>query len=186
MSTQEVNMSSQFKVNDGYIRSVSLVFYSSHYGFLLCDEFRKQFPDPSIKKMNSHLIGGKVDMDDKSALWCGLRELIEETEFYLNGRNKLQMIRYLAEHLSNAKLIKYDECVSVQKKLYNRTYVISLDRIENKIEKDKIFSFFLNWKKHEKSTLDRIYFWNKGDETQEKTSLLQKFVSILPNPILLA
>ena len=183
---QEVNMSAPFKLNNGgIIRSVSVIFYSEKFGYLLCDEMRKGFPDISKRTLCNHIIGGKVDLDDVSPLWCGLREMIEELDFYLDGRNKNEMIKYLSNQLSECKAVKWDLCVSVPKKLYNRFYVINIDRIQDEEQLTNIFDFLLNWNKKEDSTLEKVYFWNGRDSLPVMTSLLKSFVEKLPNSTLL-
>lgn len=186
MSTQEVNMSKQFRLeNGGIIRSVSVIFYSEGLGYLLCDEMRKGFPDTSKRTLGNHIIGGKVDMDDVSPLWCGLREMVEELDFYIDGRDKNEMVRYLGNQLSQCKAIKWDSCVSVPKKLYNRFYVINIDRIQDEEQTTKILNFLLNWQKKPDSTLERVYFWDGSESLPLMTSLLKTFVEKLPNPSLL-
>lgn len=184
MSSQEINESKAFKLsNGGIVRSVSVIFYSEGLGYLLCDEMRKT-QDPTKRILGNHMIGGKVEMDDVSPLWCGLRELIEELDFYLDGRDKTEMIKYLGNQLSECRAVKWDYCVSVPKKLYNRFYVIGLDHMQDEEQLSKITGFLLNWKKKDDSTLERVYFWN-GEELPVKTSLLVTLMEKLPSPSLL-
>lgn len=175
-------MSERFHIKEGngIIRSVSIIPFSSIYGFLLCDEMRKGFPDTSVRILGNHIIGGKVDMDDTSPLYTGLREFIEELNFYLDGRDKEEMINLLLNELNDCKTLKWDNCVSEKKKLYNRFYIINLDNMTNEELKERILSFLLNWEKKEDSVLEKVYFWKKGQPLIAKTSLLDTFIKNLP------
>lgn len=182
MNNQEINMSERFKINEGkgIIRSVSIILFSSKYGFLLCDEMRNGFPDTSIRILGNHIIGGKVEMDDISPLYTGFREFIEELDFYLNDMDKKEMINFFINELNNCKTLKWDYCVNENKQLYNRFYVISLDNMINEEVKNQILSFLLNWKKKENSVLEKVYFWKKGEPLIAKTTLLQTFINNIP------
>ena len=51
MSTESINRSPAFTLsNGGIIRSVSVVLYDPDMGYLLSEEERKGFPDPSVRK----------------------------------------------------------------------------------------------------------------------------------------
>lgn len=186
MNSQEINTTELFLLNDGgIVRSVSVILYSEEFGYLLCDEVRKGFPETSTKSLYNHMIGGKVDLDDTSPLYSGLREMVEELDFYLDGKNKNEMVEYLCNYLFTCKSIEYDLCVSVKKKLYNRFYVINIDKIQDKQELLKILNFLLNWEKKEESTLEKVYFWNGKDSLPLMTTLLKFFVENLSNSNLL-
>ena len=79
----------------------------------------------------------------------------------------------------------WDFCVSIPKKLYNRFYVINIDRIQDEEQLTKILDFLLNWKNKQESTLERVYFWNGRDSLPLMTVLLKSFIEKVPSPSLL-
>lgn len=174
-----INMNENFLFKgDSIVRSVSLILYSSEKGYLLCDEMRKGFPDPNVKTLNSHLIGGKVDMDDRSPYYTAFREFCEETGFLISDKSIEDTIEYLIYELDDCKKKQSNICVSEKKKLFNRFYVINLDTCPNKKLVNDIYSFVKNWKSN--STLEKLYFWNEDDELENPSSLLKSFIEILP------
>ena len=186
----DINLNEAFLIKDGIIRSVSIVFYSpKNDGFLLCDEIRKGFPNPEIKHLENHLIGGKVDMDDKSPIHAGFREFCEETGFIssLSGSSSSsssieETVDLLVNQLKPCKKKRIDLCVSQIKKLYNRFYIINIDTLDNLELYDEIIKFILSWKKRDEIPLERIYFWNDNLRLSFPSSLLKLFLqNILPN-----
>lgn len=182
MSTDPLNMQPKFRVNNdqGFIRSVSLIFYSSSKGYLLCNEMRKGFPNPLIKTLENHLIGGKCDLEDTSPIYSGFREFMEETGYRSSGLITSNSINKVIQDFIDCNVQIWDLCVSPKKKLYNRFYVINIDNnIDSNVRRD-LFDFVARWKKSDKFPLESIYWWNPNIILEKPSSLLDSFVKNLP------
>lgn len=182
MSTDPFNTNEAFRSADGkgFVRSVSIIFYVPNRGYLLCSEMRKGFPIPENRTHENHMIGGKVDLTDKSALECGLREFCEETGYrsYHSSSGEMNIkdsVKMMITKFKKCPTVKWDYCVSPKKGMYNRFYVICLNNHND-------FSNYINsWKKKENLPIESLYFWNKGDLFERKSSsLLQTFIDSLP------
>lgn len=192
MSTDPLNTGKAFTSMDGkgIVRSVSVIFHIPDKGYLLCSEMRKGFPDPKIRTHESHMVGGKVDLNDTSVLRCGLREFCEETGYLSPGSNgRWQGIKDTIDSIlvnfDKCPTVKWDHCVSLNKRLYNRFYVINLDNCPNFEFFCDFVDFFSCWEKNIDlpldSPLESMFFWNEGDTLEHKpTSLLKTFISNLP------
>lgn len=173
-------MSEQFILEKGVIRSVSIILYDKELGFLLCDEMRKDFV--GNKSLNSHMIGGKVDMEDSSPLFTGIREFSEELEYRYQGLSIDETINKLMNEFNECKKLWYDHLVSPKKGFYNRFYIINISKISDKEFKNELILFLTTWSKKETSVLESVYFWKKGEKfNNEETSLLNSFIKILPS-----
>lgn len=179
-SSPEVNMSEHFLTKGGVVRSVSIIFYSKDYGFLLIDEMRKGFPDPSIMTEEAHILGGKCEMEDPSPIYAGLREVLEELEYTLRSTTSITgSIRVLLDEFENCKKVKLDHCVSEKKKLYNRFYIINIDTMTNEELRSELIDLFLNWRPKDKNAakgVKRVYFWKRGDPKPVKCTNLLTFL----------
>lgn len=185
MSTDPINMQPAFQSKDkkGYIRSVSLIFYSQSKGYLLCDEMRKGFPNPAIRTLENHMIGGKCDLEDSSPIISGFREFIEETGFPTKGELDRVIAARLASDLADCKTVKWDACVNPGSKktiLWNRFYVINLDTGSNLDLISFMYDFVWNWRKNSKLPLESIYWWKPDDELKVPSNLLTSFTKNLP------
>jgi hypothetical protein len=180
--TDQVNTSDAFQTKDkkGYIRSVSIILYSETKGFLLCDEMRKGFPNPAIRTLENHMIGGKCDMEDNSPIISGFREFIEETGYPTNGVSDRVYALELAKRFSDCKTLKWDTCVSPKKGLWNRFYVINIDSTSDYDLLSEIHEFITFWKKDHKLPLESIYWWKSEDELEHPSNLLLSFTKNLP------
>lgn len=181
MSLDPLNMSKAFEVENGkgYIRSVSIIFKISGKGYLLCSEMRKGFPNQNNRTHEDHMIGGKVDMTDKSTIECGFREFCEETGFR-SGSSIEESIKSMISNFNKCHTVRWDYCVSPKKCLYNRFYVINIDDC-NFDFLEKFIDFVTTWEKKSDLPLESLFFWNIGDSFERKpTQLLQIFINNLP------
>lgn len=182
MSTDPINMQPAFQTKDkkGFIRSVSMIFYSESAGFLFCDEMRKGFPNPAIRTLENHMIGGKCDLGDSSPIISGFREFIEEVGFPTGGVPIETFAIQMANRLVDCRTVKWDQCVSVKKALWNRFYVIGLDTGSDLDLISELYEFTSHWKKQPKLPLESIYWWKPADGLVKPSSLLLSFVNNLP------
>ena len=167
----------QVLVSGGKIHSVSLVLYFREFGFLICEENRKNFPDDGKRSPIHHLIGGKVESFDSTPLHSAVREFCEETGF---GTDKIEcMIGFM----EICDCFYKDTIVSVIKKLYNRTYVINMDS-ENSSDafmsfRDEIISLVNNFMGF--SNMLRLLFIDVNlTDIPRMSSLLIDLIKIFP------
>lgn len=179
---QEINMSENFIIKDGgIIRSVSIVLFCEEHGFLLCEEMRKKFPNGLDRELETHIVGGKVDMEDSLPIYTGLREFCEELDFKHQGMSIDETVHTLISEFESCKKLSWDLLVSKQRQLYNRFYVINIDTLFDDELKSELINFLLNWSKTENSCLERVFFWKKEQKLNVKTTtLLEEFIKHLP------
>ena len=91
-------------------RSCSLIFYHPEYGYLLCEEYRKN-------KLCSHCIGGKCESFDASLLDTACREFMEETSLAINTQDIQPCI-----------IRHFDITVSKKNKIRHRFYIADITK----------------------------------------------------------
>ena len=176
--SEELNTNFAFRVNDGYIRSVSIIFRLKIRGYLFCTEMRKGFPDKTIKHKETHIVGGKVDMIDKTPLECGFREWCEETGY---GKDIKEASNTMVSKFNQCYTLKHDICVSKKQKLYNRFYIIEIDECPDYEYLESFITFCDTWKKKDELSLESLFFWNNDEFVNRPSNLLEQLISILPN-----
>uniref|UniRef100_A0A6C0BD72 Uncharacterized protein n=1 Tax=viral metagenome TaxID=1070528 RepID=A0A6C0BD72_9ZZZZ len=183
MSSEQINKNSSFVLeNGGIIRSVSIILYDPIRGYLFCDEYRKGFPNTSVKTLNSHLPGGKVEMNDSTPLQTGIREFCEEVPYNYFGHKVNATVSILLSGFESCKKRYRDIIVSVPKNLYNRFYIINISEIVDKNLRESLYSCIDNWRVTEGSVIENLFFWKVGDELKTPPSpLLNDLIKILPN-----
>lgn len=180
----EINMNEEFVINsDSYIRSVSIILYDERLGFLLCNEYRKDLLGD--KHLQSHVVGGKVEIDDISPIHTGFREFCEELNFQYHSSNIKKNIQTLIDKTLHCKRVRYDFLVSPKKRLYNRFYIINIGHITDVDFKNYLFRF-LELPLTEDCAVQSVYFWKKGEKLIDSSSLLINFLKILPSSSKLA
>lgn len=183
MSTDPLNTAKAFEVgNDrGHVRSVSVIFMLPSKGYLLCSEMRKGFPNPDIRTHEDHMVGGKVDMTDTSALQCGFREFCEETGFRNEQSSIKETVSTMISKFNRCPTVKWDYCVSPKKGLYNRFYVINIDDCPDIGFLEYFIEYVTTWEKNPNLPLESLFFWNRGETFEHKPSnLLKTFSENLP------
>ena len=191
MSSDLLNDSEAFRSSDGkgFVRSVSIIFYISNHGYLLCSEMRKGFPNPKVRNHEDHMIGGKVDIEDTSTLECGFREFCEETGYRcLNDEGQSctieDSVNIMAYKFEGCLTYRWDYCVSPKKFLYNRFYVIKLDDCSDFEFFTDFIDYVKSWEKSSDLPLESLYFWNNGDTFEHQpSSLLKTFIENLPDQL---
>lgn len=181
MINDGVNRSRNFQIKDrfSYIRSVSIIFKSHYHGYLICKEKRDHF---GVKVLESHLIGGKVDMNDITDLGCGLREFCEETGLRINDEDVIGTMEILVSELKKCKIFHSDSCVSKAKNFYNRFIVIDLDSCENHRFLDMFITFVYTWTKKPNLPIEDLFFWEPSDPLSSPPSgLFTLFMANLPD-----
>lgn len=183
MSTVPINSSKLFTLSDGgTIRSVSITPYDPVHGFCICEEERKGFPDPSVKTLNSHVIGGKVEMTDIHPFQVGIREFCEEVPFVIPGYSLEETVQILRDEFEPCTKRYKDVIVSAQKNLYHRFYVVNIAEMKNEEVRDILYRTINYWKQTEQSSLTKVLWWRKFMDLQfSPSSLLENFIRNMPN-----
>ena len=183
MSSENINRSAPFMLsNGGTVRSVSVLLYDPELGFMLTEEERKGFPDPSVKTLNTHPVGGKVDDTDKSPFYTGLREFCEEVDYTLEGYNIEETVCLLLEAFEPATKRYKDILVSKPKNLYNRFYIVNISEVLDEEIRMSLYNKIQNWRTKPGSVLRRVFFWKRGDEMRvSPSSLMENLLKNLPN-----
>jgi hypothetical protein len=183
MSTSVTNFNKTFYFNNNCkVHSVSLIFYSEKYGFLLCDEKRKESVksyDPKI--LFNHLIGGKTETKDSGPIYSAFREFCEEISFSFINCNMDETVNKLINLFNDSKKVKYDYCVNHDKNLYNRYYIVNIYQSNDEELGNYLLNSIINWSKSDRSPLERVYFWNGKDKFINPSVLLKFLSNNLPN-----
>lgn len=167
----------------GNIVSVNILFYNSLTDeFLLCKEKRKPTPQSMYKEEQTHVFGGKVEKTDPSPLYTGIREFVEELQFYFENLTREKTINRIAELLSdnNVMRVKKDICVSPRNQLYNRFYIIDINTINNNL-KTAIIQSVYNWRIQQFTEITSVFFWKRDSHLEKPSSLLNDIKNQLPS-----
>lgn len=183
MSLDPINTSKIFTLpNGGIIRSVSITPYDTNNGFLFCEEERKGFPDTSIKTINSHVIGGKVDLTDICPFQTGIREFCEEVPFVLPGFSLSETTEILLDTFEPCTKRYKDILVSKPKNLYHRFYIVNISEILNDEIREQLYSRIRNWKNTPETVLLKLFWWRKFEDMKSTpSSLFEKLLLNMPN-----
>ena len=189
MSSNLINKTQPFMIADGgTVRSVNILFYDPSRGYVLCTEERKGFPDINIRNLQSHILGGKVDMTDKFPFESGVREFCEELPYVFPGYSIKETILLLLEAFEPATKRYKDFLVSKQKNLYNRFYIVNLTEISDDEIRESLYSSIDNWKPSstgDSSFVKSLFFWKPNDTLDvSATSLLEIFTANKPDEAL--
>lgn len=147
------------------IHSVSILFYVSGRGFLICNEMRKKFRSEE-RELKCHPIGGKVE-ESEDPLKAACREFLEE----YNRTNDHSRLYAAVRH---AKYGYFDVLVSPAKGLENRFYVVNTSSISDDYIRNFIESAEEAFDRNRSDLVD-VFFWNGKDKLNDASSLLQMF-----------
>ncbi len=117
---------------DTKFASASITFTHEKLGQLHCEEYRWGLRYEDGKNV-FHLIGGKVEPEDKDILYTGVREFVEETNIFMDSKLVLNgNILELSNHIYNQlqdKVKYYDILVSPRNNLYHRCFVFNINKL---------------------------------------------------------
>ncbi len=174
--------------------SASLTFTHVKLGQLHCEEYRWGLRYEDGKNV-FHLIGGKVEPEDKDILYTGIREFVEETNIFMD--NKLVLngnISELSNHIYNQlynKVKYYDILVNPRNNLYHRCFVFNINKLSDIELRGKIMGLPRFYKKlfdsntrinKELNSLKWINYLDKEKiQNEDNSSLLKDFYLCVKN-----
>lgn len=126
---------------DTKFASASITFTHGKLGQLHCEEYRWGLRYEDGKNVY-HLIGGKVEPEDKDILYTGIREFVEETNIFMDSKLVLNgNISKLSNHIYNQlyeKVKYYDILVSQRNNLYHRCFIFNINKLTDMELRGKI------------------------------------------------
>jgi len=137
------------------------------HGYIICEEMRKKFRNPSERELKTHFIGGKVEPGE-DPLFAACREFCEE---YNHSRN----FKFVYDYVKLAKHGSIDLTVSHTKDLQNRFYLVNVSSIPNEEVRRFFETAVDNFDRHN-SELVSVSYWNGKSKLQNATSMVNDFI----------